>query len=295
MLGSGFVSKIPKDAATSSGLQNYDNVLVDTHANERLLIGGGILQLKNPHNAAKGEVGLSDHYPVFVEVCEVQKTGKQPAPEPLPVVESELVEEEVEEPPPPLEPVLEEEPPPPPPPPLEYKQFAPGDHHTDWDGVEPSSDEDLDSDALTDGPPELPRGSDDDEKPPPPPEDEEAAVQAVVHAAMAQVEHAVVERAATSPAEAPPAAAPSTEAPPSSPPPPPAPAPEAPPTSSVPELTLDEEIEAVLGPEHRGPALPPELTTQASASDPELSDELEAARLEWEVEDELARDLPEED
>ena len=59
MLGSGFVSKIPKNAATTSGHQNFDNVLVDTHANDRLLIGGGILQLKNPHNAAKGEVGLS--------------------------------------------------------------------------------------------------------------------------------------------------------------------------------------------------------------------------------------------
>ncbi len=102
MLASGFVSKIPKDAATTSGHQNYDNVLVDTHANERLLIGGGIMQLKNPHNAAKGEVGLSDHYPVFVEVCEVQKTGK--ASGLLPVVQSiaepplETVEEETEEP-----------------------------------------------------------------------------------------------------------------------------------------------------------------------------------------------------
>jgi len=103
MLGSGFVSKIPKNAATTSGHQSFDNVLIDTHANDRLLIGGGILQLKDPHNAAKGQVGLSDHYPVFVEVCEVQKTGKQP--EPLPVVESELVEDE----PPPLESVREEE------------------------------------------------------------------------------------------------------------------------------------------------------------------------------------------
>ncbi len=83
MLGSGFVSKIPQDAATTSGHQNYDNILVDTRANERLLIGGGIMQLKDPHNAAKGEVGLSDHYPVFVEICEVQKTGKAgPLPEP---------------------------------------------------------------------------------------------------------------------------------------------------------------------------------------------------------------------
>ena len=94
MLGSGFVSKIPKDAATTSGHQNFDNVLVDTCANERLLIGGGILQLKDPHNAAKGEVGLSDHYPVFVEVCEVQKT-KRAAPADAPAVEEVAAEESI--------------------------------------------------------------------------------------------------------------------------------------------------------------------------------------------------------
>jgi len=93
MLSNGFVSKIPKDAATTSGHQNFDNVLVDTCANERLLIGGGILQLKNPHNAAKGEVGLSDHYPVFVEVCEVQKT-KRAAPAEAPEVRRQAYEEE---------------------------------------------------------------------------------------------------------------------------------------------------------------------------------------------------------
>ena len=114
MLGSGFVSKIPKSAATTSGHQHYDNVLIDAHANDRLLIGGGIMQLKDLHNAAKGEVGLSDHHPVFVEVREVQKTGKQPKA--LPVVESEFVEnvENVEPPPAPppalgLHPVAEEE------------------------------------------------------------------------------------------------------------------------------------------------------------------------------------------
>ena len=85
--GSGFLSKIPKNAATTSGHQHYDNVLVDEHANDRFLIGGGIMQLKDMHNAAKGEVGLSDHHPVFAEVREVQKTGK-----PLPAATSERVE-----------------------------------------------------------------------------------------------------------------------------------------------------------------------------------------------------------
>ena len=219
MLSCGFVSKIPKNAATTSGHQNYDNVLVDTHANDRLLIGGGILQLKDPHNAAKGEVGLSDHYPVFIEVCEVQKTGKQPLPE----VQSVAVE-------PALESVPEEEPPPPPP--LEYKQFAPGDRHTDWDGVEPSSDEDLNSDALTDGPPELPRVVDDEEEVRKHYEEEEQTVREVVSAAMEQVAQSVVAAAAAATeaeaelttAEAPPAAVESTEAPPSTPSPPPEPA-----------------------------------------------------------------------
>ena len=299
MLGSGFLSKIPKDAATTSGHQNFDNVLVDTHANDRLLIGGGILQLKNPHNAAKGEVGLSDHYPVFVEVCEVQKTrGKQPATA-LPVVESELVageEEPQPEPPPPLglEPVPEApevpEVPEVPPPPLAEAPMAIWDRASEeakrsnpnYNQIKPefTDDSEEDSEALTDDglALDLPR---------------------VVHyapeeeAVMAQVEQSVVERAATSPGEAPPAAAPSTEAPPSSPPPPPPPAPEAPPTTSAPEpeLTLDQEIEAVLGP--LGP-LGPELEAPPEPS-PELADELEASRLEWEDEDERAKDLPEAD
>jgi len=75
----GFISKIPKNAATTSGRQNYDNVLVNTHANDEFLIGGGILQLKNPHNAARSEVGLSDHFPVFLEIVEVQKTKRAAA------------------------------------------------------------------------------------------------------------------------------------------------------------------------------------------------------------------------
>jgi len=94
MLSNGFVSKIPKDAATTSGHQNFDNVLVDTLSNDRMLIGGGILQLKNPHNAAKGEVGLSDHYPVFVEVCEVQKTKRAAAPAEAAGVRRQAYEEE---------------------------------------------------------------------------------------------------------------------------------------------------------------------------------------------------------
>ena len=247
MLGSGFVSKIPKDAATSSGLQNYDNVLVDAHANERLLIGGGILQLKNPHNAAKGEVGLSDHYPVFIEVCEVQKTGKHPKPEPLPEVHRQAYEEEpsVEErealaliaPPvivqadavePPLETVEEEEAPAPAP--------APARKDRDYDNAGSAGSATSDSDFLTDddGPAGLPRLVDDEEEVRKYQEqEEEAVVKEVVKSAMERVAESVVAAAAATeaeltPAEAPSAAAASTEAPPSTPSPPPEPAPASP-------------------------------------------------------------------
>ena len=77
MAANGFINKIPKQAATTVGHKHYDNVLVDTRADERFLIGGGILQLK----AAKEEdkAVLSDHWPVFVEIVEVRKTGRGPS------------------------------------------------------------------------------------------------------------------------------------------------------------------------------------------------------------------------
>ncbi|MBD40734.1 MAG: hypothetical protein CMB11_10315, partial [Euryarchaeota archaeon] len=265
MLGSGFVSKIPKDAATSSGLQNYDNVLVDAQANDRFLIGGGIMQLKDPHNAAKGEVGLSDHYPVFVEVCEVQKTGK-PAPEPLPEVHRQAYEEEpsVEErealaliaPPvivqadavaPPLEPVPEE-------PTEEVVREVVGQ-------------------AM------------------------ENIMKGVMDTAAAAATPAEAPPAAAPATEAPPSSPP--------PPPPPAPdttPTTAPPENEAWYAAWREALAQPL-PEHvpaEGAALPEELTTQASEtdSDPEpgtLADELEASRLEWEQEAEFAKDLPEAD
>ena len=239
MLGSGFVSKIPKNAATSSGLQNYDNVLVDTHANDRLLIGGGILQLKDPHNAAKGEVGLSDHYPVFIEVCEVQKTGKQPKPEPkpepLPVAQAtaEL---------PFMETVDEEEEAAPAPAPASAP--APARKDRDYDNAGSVGLATSDSDFLTDddGPAGLPRLVDDEEevRKYQEEEEEEAVVKEVVKSAMERVVQSVVAAATTeaqaeaeaelelTPVEAPSAAAASTEAPPLTPSPPPELAPASP-------------------------------------------------------------------
>jgi endonuclease/exonuclease/phosphatase family metal-dependent hydrolase len=204
MLGSGFVSKIPKDAATTSGHQNYDNVLVDAHANDRLLVGGGILQLKNPHNAAKGEIGLSDHYPVFIEVCEVQKTGKQPtAAALLPVVESEFVANEGEEKaPPPLEPVPEEAAGEPQPPLAEAPAPAPARKDRNYDDAGSVGSGTSESEYLTDdgGPVGLPRLVDDEElvrKC----HEEEQAVREVVGAAMEQVAQSVVAAAAAAATE----------------------------------------------------------------------------------------------
>ena len=252
MLSSGFVSKIPKNASTTSGHQNFDNVLVDTLSNDRLLIGGGILQLKNPHNAAKGEIGLSDHYPVFVEVCEVQKTGK-----PLPVVESEFVAEEeaAEEAPPPLEPVPEEE---------EEEVVASRPQGRNYDDAGSVGSATSNSDALTDGPPELPRVDDEEEK-------EETVVKEVVRAAMEKVTQSVVETAAaadpapepTPDPEAPPAAAQSTEAQSSASAPAPLPAPDASPTPDQASLDLDRELAEVLGEDEE------ETSSDPVATDPE--------------------------
>ena len=254
MLGSGFVSKIPKNAATSSGLQNYDNVLVDAHANERFLIGGGILQLKNPHNAAKGEVGLSDHYPVFIEVCEVQKTGK-PKAEPLPEVHRQAYEEE---------PSVEER---------EALAIIAPPVIVQADAVEPpleTVEEEEEQDATTQ-------------------EATEDAVREVVSAAMEQVAQSVAAAAATengaeaelTSAEAPSATVESTEAPPLTPSPPPEPVRASPPeTAPSPPPPLAGETEAE-----------PEPWSEPEPGS--LEDELEASRLEWEAKDQLARDLPE--
>ena len=246
MLGSGFVSKIPKDAATSSGLQNYDNVLVDSHANERLLIGGGILQLKTPHNAAKGEVGLSDHYPVFVEVCEVQKTGKShSAPSPA---ASSIVEL------PPLGTVDEEE--------AEQAEQAPPQTR-DFDNAGSVGSATSNSDYLTDDD-GLPRVVHDEEEVRKHNEEQateqatKQAVREVVGAAMEQVVRSVVAAATEAEAQvthsvAPPEAAPSTQALSPMPPPPTEPVPEAPPAPG-PELEAEPEPEAELKPGSPSPS-----------------------------------------
>jgi endonuclease/exonuclease/phosphatase family metal-dependent hydrolase len=262
MQANGFVSKIPKHAATTSGHENYDNVLINGHANDTFLIGGGILQLKDPHNASQSKIGLSDHFPVFVEVQEVLRTKRSATK--LPVVEWVVGGAAPPPPPPPLNPVPEEVEAPSPP-----LAEAPTDI---WDRLseeaknsnpnynlhltKPEFTDDLEegevSDTLTDGP-DLPRWDHDDEHTEQADETTEDAVAAVVHAAMEKVAEAVV-KAATKGEEAeeaeeageavthpgaPPAAAPSTEERPATPPPAQAPPPDAeagavPPATEIP-------------------------------------------------------------
>lgn len=103
----GFVNKIPKKAATTVGNRHYDNVLVNVHANERFLIGGGILQLKSAVAATPSDADgeqtqqpqqISDHWPVFVEICEVKKVGRDKTPT---TTLKSVAEEQAAPPPPP--------------------------------------------------------------------------------------------------------------------------------------------------------------------------------------------------
>ncbi len=210
----GFVNKIPKNAATTSGHENFDNVLVNTHADEGFLIGGGILQLKDPHNAARSQVGISDHFPIFIEVEEVSKTKRAAAraKEPEPEVERKAYEEE---------PSVEER---------AALAVIKSAAIVQAEGEEPP----------------LPSVREEEEEE----ETTEDAVREVVHAAMEQVTRSVLDAATTA---APPAAAPSTEAPASTPSAPPEPAPASPlgpspaPAEPVSELDLDRELAEVLG------------------------------------------------
>ena len=75
----GFVAKIPEYAATSVGKKNYDNFVVDAHADSRFQIHATILKLAMPQNSATGLRGLSDHNPVVLEIIDTE-TVKKPTP-----------------------------------------------------------------------------------------------------------------------------------------------------------------------------------------------------------------------
>ena len=262
----GFVNKIPKNAATTSGKENFDNVLVNTHANENFLVGGGIMQLKDPHNAAMSQVGISDHFPIFVEVQEVQKTRKALArvkdTEPEPEVHRKAYEEE---------PSVEEREA------LVVIEAVGVAEAAALESVREEEEEDEEEEQEEEAEDEA--------------EVEEAA-KAVVREAMNRVTQSVVEAAAKEEApptpEAPPEAAPSTEEPPPEPPH----APEPPPDSETPpaeatnsaaeELTLDQELAEVLGEdlEEAQAQAEAELPMPPMPSEPELDDWQELAHAE---------------
>jgi endonuclease/exonuclease/phosphatase family metal-dependent hydrolase len=61
------VAKLPEGAATSEGLGHYDNFLVDTVSDARLLSSVSILPLK------RTEAKLSDHDPIVLTIVESRK------------------------------------------------------------------------------------------------------------------------------------------------------------------------------------------------------------------------------
>ena len=62
----GFVATVPECTATSSGLKNYDNVLVDHYTDSRYVCYSSVLQLAMQHknSGPDKKKGISDHNPV---------------------------------------------------------------------------------------------------------------------------------------------------------------------------------------------------------------------------------------
>ena len=76
----GFVATVPECTATSSGLKNYDNVLVDHYTDSRYVCYSSVLQLAMQHknSGPDKKKGISDHNPVvftFQYSQGVKRTG----------------------------------------------------------------------------------------------------------------------------------------------------------------------------------------------------------------------------
>jgi len=67
------VAKLPAGAATSQGFEHYDNFLIDTTSDARLLSSVSILPLK------RTEVKLSDHDPIVLTIVESRKSRQKQA------------------------------------------------------------------------------------------------------------------------------------------------------------------------------------------------------------------------
>lgn len=60
----GFTPLLGKHVSTTSGKQAFDNALVTENAKHKFAIASSVLELANPQNSHRGEIGLSDHSPV---------------------------------------------------------------------------------------------------------------------------------------------------------------------------------------------------------------------------------------
>ena len=64
----GFEVLLGKNTITSAGNQPYDNFVVSSNLKEHCSISTRVLLLSNPQNSTKGEIGLSDHFPILLEL-----------------------------------------------------------------------------------------------------------------------------------------------------------------------------------------------------------------------------------
>ena len=75
----GFVATVPEEASTSSGRQNYDNILVDARTHERYLPASSVMRLVKQQKSAAGQLGLSDHNPIVLTLEYPETTSNKPA------------------------------------------------------------------------------------------------------------------------------------------------------------------------------------------------------------------------
>ena len=65
----GFDVLLGKNTMTSAGRQPYDNFVVSQNYKEHCTIGAAyVKRLKRPQNSALGQIGLSDHSPIYLEL-----------------------------------------------------------------------------------------------------------------------------------------------------------------------------------------------------------------------------------
>ena len=66
---------IGSQVATSAGRKNFDNVVIDSEAQDRFLVSPGVLELPSLKNMRTGTEGASDHAPVYISIREAPRVG----------------------------------------------------------------------------------------------------------------------------------------------------------------------------------------------------------------------------